>query len=238
MSIVQKIKDFIKAIIFKFINPPFVPASYSQAGEDCIVKFLFADKKMHSFQYLDIGTNKPDLYNNTYLFYLNGSSGVCVEADTSLIDEIKQVRPNDKIINAGVSVSDSVESEFYIFDIKGINTFDKEEAIKRESFGTHTIKEIVKVPLIHINQLIKQNFSRYPDFMSIDIEGLDFEVLKSLDFEIYPISVICVETCFYSESHIRPKDNRIIDFMLSKGYEIYADTYINSIFVKKDWFYA
>lgn len=92
------------------------------------------------------------------------------------------------------------------------------------------------MPLIHINDLIKQNFSRYPDFMSIDIEGLDFEVLKSLDFEIYPISVICVETCFYSESHIRPKDNRIIDFMLSKGYEIYANIILTQSLLKRTGF--
>ena len=73
--------------------------------------------------------------------------------------------------------------------------------------------------------------------LSLDIEGLDLEVLKSLDFEKYPIPVICVETCTYSENHIRPKDKTILEFVMSKGYEVYADTYINTIFVNKAWFY-
>jgi len=96
---------------------------------------------------------------------------------------------------------------------------------------------VVKVPLININKIIKENFTAFPDFLSIDIEGLDLDVLKSLDFDQFPIPVICVETCTYSEDHIRPKDYSIAEFVISKGYEVYADTYINTIFVNKDWFY-
>jgi hypothetical protein len=102
--------------------------------------------------------------------------------------------------------------------------------------GTFKLNEVVKVPLISINKIIKENFESFPDFLSIDIEGLDLDVLKSLDFNHYPIPVICVETCKYSENHIRPKDHSISDFLLTKGYEVYADTYINTIFVYKKWF--
>ena len=121
----------------------------------------------------------------------------------------------------------------------GIPTIDAagSEAEKRETSGTYKIKEVVKVPLVTINQIIKENFPAYPDFLSIDIEGLDLEVLKSLDFNKYPIPVICIETCVYSENHIRPKDLTIAEFIIPKGYEVYADTYINTIFVKTDWFY-
>jgi len=52
----------------------------------------------------------------------------------------------------------------------------------------------------------------------------------------YPIPVICVESCDYSETHIKPKDNQIIEFLTSIGYEVYADTYINTIFVNRKWF--
>lgn len=233
-EVLRKIKHtfFPQPIIIKEYN------SYSQAGEDAVLAFLFEDKKMKSVSYLDIGTNKPDNLNNTYLLYKKGSTGVCVEADVTLVPAIQKVRPNDKVIHAGVAVGDSKEADFYIFDITGLNTFDKEEAEKRAAFGTYKIKEVVRVPLISINQIIKENFISYPDFLSIDIEGLDLAVLQSLDFEKYPVSVICVETCTYSENHIRPKDHSIVEFVLSKGYEVYADTYINTIFVNKNWFYS
>ncbi len=212
--------------------------SYSQAGEDAVLNFLFNDKKIQKISYLDIGTNTPDDCNNTYLFYKRGSRGVCVEADISLIPIIKRVRPDDVIINAGVAVSELKEAPFYLFNLTGLNTFDAVEAQNRISSGYYFITETVTVPLIKINDLISKNFKSYPDLLSIDIEGLDLIVLQSLNFDKYPIPVICVETCSYSECHIRPKDHSISDFMISKGYEMYADTYINSIFVHKEWFYS
>lgn len=233
-----QIKEKIRRILYSVILPPCLPLSFSQAGEDAVLRFLFNDKKIEQISYLDIGTNVPDYCNNTYLFYKGGSRGVCVEADKSLIPEIEKIRPEDKILNVGVSIEGEKEADFYIFDIKGINTFDEAEAKKRESFGTFKITEVVKVPLLDINSIIKNNFTTYPDLISIDIEGLDLPVLRTLDFEKYPIPAICVETCIYSENHIRPKDKTIEEFMLTKGYEVYADTYINTIFVNKEWFYS
>lgn len=231
----QKIKNGIKKIVYKIIPPP--QSSYSQAGEDAVIRFLFNDFGLKQIKYLDLGTNIPDYGNNTYLFYKNSSRGVCVEADSSLMNKIRSVRPEDKVINAGVSVSEEKEADFYIFDEPSINTFDKEEAEYRSSFGNYKIVKVVKVPLIGINDLIKNNFDTYPDLLSIDIEGLDLDVLKSLDYTKYPLPVICVESCTYSENHIRPKDPTIAEFMITKGYEVYADTYINTIFVNKKWFY-
>lgn len=239
---IRKIKNLIRKFIFFFIKPEIRVVNkyntYSQAGEDRVLTFLFIDKKISKLSYLDIGTNDPINANNTYLFYSRGYRGVCVEADSSIIPLIKDKRAEDIIIHAGISVSDKKMADFYKFEAKGLNTFDKEEALRRESFGNNKIKEIVKVPLIGINQIIRENFKTYPDFISIDIEGLDYEVLKSLDFVKYPIPVICAETCTYSENHIRKKDYSIIDFLKTKGYEVYADTYINTIFVNKNWFYS
>jgi len=234
----QRIKRGIIKFVYSIIPVPNVPASYSQAGEDAILRFLFQDLGITDIKYLDLGTNKPDYSNNTYLFYRNGSRGVCVDADSSLIDAIKAKRPEDKVINAGVSVSCETEADFYIFDAHPINTFNKKEAEYRASLGNYKIAKVVKVPLININDLIKNNFTTYPDLLSVDIEGLDLEVLRSLDYTKYPVPVICVETCTYSENHIHPKDLNIAEFMITRGYEVYADTYINTIFVYKKWFYS
>lgn len=235
---IKRLKEKIRKTIYSIISPPVVPKSFSQAGEDAVLRFLFEDKKIQQISYLDIGTFSPDYCNNTYLFYTLGSRGVCVEADKSLIPKIKEVRPQDTILNVGVSIEGEKEADFFIFEAKANNTFDRNEAQRRESFGTYKITEVVKVPLLGINTIIENNFDIYPDLLSIDIEGLDLSVLKTLDFEKYPLPVICVETCTYSENHIRPKDKTIEEFMLTKGYEVYADTYINTIFVNKQWFYS
>ena len=229
---IKRIIALLKKIKFNYTQ-----TSYSQAGEDAIIRYLFNDYGKQTIKYLDLGTNTPDYCNNTYWFYKHKSRGVCVEADSSLIDKIKKIRPGDKVINAGVSVSIRGKADFYIFNESAINTFNKQEADERASSGRYKLVKVNQVELININDIIKNNFSTYPDFLSIDIEGLDLEVLRSLNYEKFPIPVICVETCNYSENHIRPKEKLISEFMLTQGYEIYADTYLNTIFVNKNWFY-
>ncbi|MEI6056746.1 MAG: FkbM family methyltransferase [Lentisphaerota bacterium] len=234
------LKSLIKEAVYSLVPPPSRSGmiSYSQAGEDLIMNFLFMDKNIDRIEYLDIGTNLPDICNNTFMFYVKGNHGVCVEANPELIEDIKSKRVRDKVINAGVSVKSDYVGELYIFDSNQISTFNKNEADKRINSGKYKIIDTVKVPMVSINRLIKENFKPFPHLLSLDIEGLDFEVIKTLDFDLYPIPVICMETCAYSENHIRTKDNSILDFMESKDYEVYADTYINTIFVNRTWFYS
>jgi FkbM family methyltransferase len=211
--------------------------SYSQAGEDAVLYFLMEDKKMGNFSYLDIGANMPDYGNNTYLFYTRGNRGVCVEADKTLLPRLKALRPEDTILHAGVAVGEEKQALFYVFNNRALNTFDKAEAEKRASYGQFKIEEVLPVRLVNINELISSHYKTYPDLLSLDIEGLDLAVLKSLDLHRFPVPVICVETCTYSENHIRLKNHDIAEYLGSRNYELYADTYINSIFVNKHWFY-
>jgi len=233
-----KLKDSIKQFIYKTIPPPYTNQSYSQAGEDCIVNFLFSQLGITSPTYLELGVYHPKTGSNTYKFYTNGGKGVLVEADKTLIHEIKDLRPNDIILNYGVGTGESAEAEFYIFEEPAHSTFDKSEADNRVKTGSYKLLRTEKVKLKNINTILSENFKTVPHFLSIDIEGLDLSVLKTLDFNKFPIPVICAETCTYSENHIKPKDKTIHDFMLNMGYFIYADTYINTIFVNSNWFHS
>jgi FkbM family methyltransferase len=233
----SRLRNLVRKGVYAVVTPPPVPPSYSQAGEDAVIRFLFADRRIQRISYLDVGTNRPISGNNTYLFYRNGCRGVCVEADKTLIPTIVKARPHDKVINAGVADGDEGEADFYIIDFMGLNTFDKEEADRVVALSGHKVVETVKVPLVSINRLIAENFEHRPDLLSIDIEGWDLRVLKTLDFERFPIPVICAETCVYSDNHIRSKNTGIAEFLSTKGYQVYADTYINTVFVNKDWFY-
>ena len=159
-----------------------------------------------------------------------------VEPDETLIPRLTSERQNDVVLNVGVGTKEDEEADFYIFKYPWLNTFSKEEANYRSSFGRFTITHISTVKLILINSIIKSYFDPYPDFLSIDIEGLDLAVLKTLDYSLYPIPVICAETCEYSENHKKKKNKAISEFMTSIGYFVYADTYINTIFVNEAWF--
>jgi FkbM family methyltransferase len=210
--------------------------SFSQAGEDQIIRYLFELLKIANPTYLDIGTNHPYIGNNSFFFYNRGASGVCVEPDPSFYSLIKKKRSRDIVVQAGVNVGSAEKAELYIFPhpYSGWNTFVREEAEKRENVTGIAIKKTEWVPLVHINDLIRQYFHPYPNLLSIDVEGLDLAILKSMDFEPYKPEVICVESITFSMTNEETKLNEVIDFLNSKGYFLFADTHINSIFCRSD----
>ena len=211
--------------------------SYSQAGEDIIVDMLFFSVGISRPSYLELGTNSPKQGNNTYKFYRKGAHGVLVEAAPSLIPAIQRTRPKDKVLNVGVGEKSGEHLQFFEFDCSGMNTFDAGEVKTRVASG-HKIKQTIVIPIIGINDILANNCIQTPHFLSIDIEGMDLQVLKSLDWQKYPIPVVCVETCLFSNTHIRGQDKAIPEYMESIGYFAYANTNINTIFVNKNWFYA
>lgn len=207
--------------------------SYSQSGEDILIKAAFDSLNISNPTYLDIGANHPYYLSNTYLFYSTGSSGVLVEPNKTLYENLKRKRKRDLCINCGIGVDDKSEADFYIMDADVLSTFSKDEAKFIESQGTYKIDKVVSVPLININTIIENNFTSPPDFISIDIEGMDYPILKSFDFSLYRPAIFCAETLKYDEHHRGPKIKEIIDLMVDNDYFIYADTHLNTIFLDK-----
>lgn len=235
---ISKLKRLLKRIIFKVIKPLVkVYNSNSQAGEDRILSFLFGSMGLRGITYIDIGANDPIICNNTYIFSSSNNKGVLVEPDPYYLPRIEKLRPNVKAIQAAVSTTDG-EADFFIFDEPTVNTLSREEALIRQRTGKYKLKETKKIKLITIEKIIREHMNNCtPHLISLDVEGVDYTILNSFDFKTYRVPVWIVETCEYSENHIKPKVQPIIDLMLEKGYFIYADTYINTIFVYKDWFY-
>ena len=237
---IRQTKALIKKVIFKFIKPPIqtvhVSNTYSQAGEDTILTFLFNSLGISHPQYVDIGANRPDVSSNSYLFYLRGSTGVCIEPDINLFKKFVAARPTDTCLNVAIGNSNLSELDFYVFDEPSVNTLSFKDAQERMIGGEFKHIDTIKVPIVKLEKVIEDNCNNLPDFISLDIEGVDYEVLSTFDFKKYPIPVWIVETIDYSPSYKKVKNNQILDFMLSKDYFIYADTYINTIFVLKSWF--
>ena len=211
-----------------------VKKSYSQCGEDIIVDFIREALKINTFSYLDIGANDPITINNTYLFYRKGFKGVCVEPDPILYDRLRRVRKGDVCLNAGIGTKAEKEADFYMMTVSTLNTFSKAEAERYQSYGNYKIEKTMKVPLISINGVIDQYLTPYPNFVSLDIEGLDFEIMETFDFSRFRPEIFCIETLTYTADNTEKKIKKLVDFVTDNGYMLYADTYINSIFVEKN----
>jgi len=241
LSFVRKILIYFKRKIKKYIYPKyrrfkignFAKISYSQCGEDLIIKFIFDCLGIEKPSYIDIGAHDPEYLNNTNIFYLNGSRGINIEPDPYCYQRIQDERNLD--INLNIGMADIVsEMDFYFMSTSTLNTFSKSEADKYADLG-HPIISVRKIKVDTLPNIIhKYCNGRFPDFLSLDVEGMDEIILKSINYDKNSPIVICVETISFSENGNGIKNRTIIEFLESKGYLVYADTYINTIFVKKD----
>lgn len=204
--------------------------SYSQSGEDLLVEQVFMILGRKRICYLDLGANHPTRFSNTYLFYQKGGTGVCVEPDPTLQPLFKRWRNRDTLLTCGVGLEEG-EADFYVMTTNTLNTFSKEEAERYQGYGRQKIERVIKLPLKPVNTILSEYFKACPNFVSLDIEGLDFQILRSLDFERWRPEVFCVETLTYTENKTERKLSEIVEFMKDHGYMVYGDTYINTIFV-------
>lgn len=208
--------------------------SYAQCGEDLIVNHLFNMLGISRPTYLDIGAHHPTYLSNTYYFYKRGCRGVCVEPDPHLFRNIERKRKGDTCLNVGVGsqLNSGDARDFFVMSCPTLNTFSKEEAQRYQSYGKQKIKKVISVPLISVNEILGDYFTTTPNFVSLDVEGLDFQIAESIDFNRFRPEVFCIETLSYTEDRTEVKLNNVIELMGRRQYVVYADTYINTIFVE------
>ena len=208
--------------------------SYSQCGEDIIVSGLFQTFDISSPTYLDLGAHHPTYLSNTYLFYRKRSYGVCVEPDPGSFQNLRQKRKRDICLNVGVGTTSQDKAEFFLMSESTLNTFSGDDARRIDAETSYKIIRTIQIPLVSVNEIIAQNFQSAPNFVSLDIEGLDLEILESFDFGRWRPEIFCIETAVFSDKRSDAiKIPEIARFMEQQGYFAYADTYINTIFVDK-----
>jgi FkbM family methyltransferase len=206
--------------------------SYSQCGEDMIVDFLFMWIGTKDIVYLDIGAHHPTWLSNTYHLYRKGNRGVLIEPDADLCVGLRAKRPQDNVLNVAVGLSGDDTIPMYVMTSRTLNTLDQAQAQGLEAAGRERIEAVREVRRLGVNEILAQYFAAgKPNFVSLDVEGLDFAILQAWDFNRFRPQVFCVETLTYTQDNTERKLTEIIDLMVSRGYKVYADTFVNTIFV-------
>ena len=209
--------------------------SWSQSGEDIIIEYLFRLRKIDAPSCLDIGAYDPIVSNNTYKFFLKGSKCVNIDANPASIERFNATRQRDVNLNVGIGGNEGW-LDFYIMEDESLNTFSAEEKINLEKTGSR-LKEVKKIEMLPVNTIMEKYFTTPPDLISVDAEGVDFDIMKSLDFSRYAPKVICIESINYTPDGTGTKRTDLCNFIENAGYFEYANTNINSIFVKRAWWF-
>ena len=210
--------------------------TFSQSGEDSIIKYIFNTLGRKIGTYLDLGANHAFHLSNTYNFYASGARGVLLEANPELAMELVEKRPEDIVINKCLAEKSGETLDFYILNGDGLSTSDY-NAVQNFIKENPSLKITKKITIdsITINEIIEEYFpEKAPDIMNIDIEGMELSILKMTDFEKFrPLIIICEMIEYKNGLTIGQKNNEILEFMQKNDYQEFAFTGINSIFIDK-----
>ena len=208
--------------------------SYSQAGEDSIIAHIVASVGIpfDECTYLDLGANQPKEMSNTYFYYSKGAKGVLVEANPKLAQRLTAVRSRDVVLNKCISGVSGEYLDFNIMNIDGLSLVGDPSDILEKNPSAKVL-ETVAVETVSVPDIMEKYFSdKPPVIMNVDIEGMEMDVLNSIDFEKCRPLIIITEMIPYSTGlTVNVKNSEIQDFMKGVGYEEFAFTGINSIFV-------
>ena len=208
----------------------FTIKSYSQEGEDMILRRFFEFKK-NGF-YVDVGAHHPKRFSNTYFFYKKGWKGINIDAMPGSMDAFEKVRPRDINIELPIS-SKKQKLKYYGLNEPALNGFSKELSEQRNNsrgydiiftrdLQTQTLQNVLDTYLPK-EQII--------DFLSIDVEGLDFDVIKSVDLNKVRPRLILIE--ILSSSYHELINNEITTHIISHNYSIFSKT-INTVIFKSN----
>jgi len=213
---------FLKINLYSF-------ESYSLEGEDRLISRYFESK--NSGFYIDIGSNHPLRFNNTFIFFKKGWKGVNVDADEESINLFRRYRKSDINICSAVGNSSKL-TNYYRFNDSALNTFDENYHRHYQEIG-YKLLGTSKLKVRKLSEILsKLQIPKKIDFMSIDVEGKELDVLKSNNWEKYRPKLIIVEV-FNIIDFKSANSNKITTYLKSKKYRLFAKTLSNLIYINE-----
>jgi FkbM family methyltransferase len=210
--------------------------SYSSYGEDSILNgvikrlsWLMNKDLFEQNTYIDVGSFHPVRESNTYFLYKKGWFGTLVDPNSYFNAIVHEERPNDILYNCAVDIEEGTK-EFYMFgNVDSSNTLSPEFAERKKSSQHTDVSWVAQVPTKTINEIINihiQYFQKTPFFLNIDIEGKDFDVIKTYSHDVR-IPFIMLED---DSNHIF-NGSSIRKYMESIGYEPIATTFLTTLYI-------
>ncbi|WP_296892215.1 FkbM family methyltransferase [Thiobacillus sp.] len=203
---------------------------YGQDGEDLILD-RFLEHQRNGF-YVDVGAHHPVRFSNTYLFYRRGWRGLNIDAEPGSMRLFKKLRRRDINIECGVAGRGGLMT-YFRFNEPALNTFEEGEARLKDK-PPYKIIEQVEVPVRRLDDLLDQYMppGQKIDFMTVDVEGKDYEVLASNDWQRFRPRYILAETLRTDMLHLA--ECPVVRLLGGVGYIPVAKTYNTTFFASGD----
>lgn len=223
----RRIVDGVKMILRPeeyFVYPrgtyDFHQISYSQEGEDRVLASYFRRKRESGF-FVDVGAYHPQRFSNTYLFYLRGWRGINIDAQPNSMQLFRKVRPRD--INLEMPIHDSGAAlPYFQYEEPAVNGFSRQLSEHRAANG-----KFKQTSQIHLQtHRLEHVLDRYLpagqpiDFLTIDVEGMEFQVLNSNDWKKYRPEVVLLEVLHFDFGSLATSP--ACSLLMDNGYHLHS----------------
>ena len=215
--------------------------SYSLTSIDLLISHIFKNKKNGFF--IDVGCNHPVYNNNSYLLYKKGWRGINIDLDKKSIELFNLYRKKDLNINSAISSKVEEVDCFFYHDKSPINTLNKKSS-EYQKVKPKIIKKITTQTLKSV--IVNSDFSEEKiDFLSLDVEGYELEVLKGLDLKLYSPSIIVLEYLDLSIDKLEVYnfniknilDSEIYNYMIDNNYSLVNWMHSDLVFAHNEFIF-
>lgn len=180
--------------------------SHSQCGEDLQIAHYI--RKRERVTYVDVGCLWPRHFSNSYFFYERGGSGLCIDANPTVAEEFQRARPRDLFLSCGIAAARGTMT-YHMHGNPVFNTLSATHAaeLAQRAAGMEDspqregreLTATVEVPIVNVEEAVHSTgFAARcedgrVDFLSIDVEGLELEVLSGFGFQALRPRLVVVE---------------------------------------------
>jgi FkbM family methyltransferase len=212
-----------KAAVYSNLKYAYHHISFSQEGEDGVLQRLF-ERKPEGF-YVDVGSHHPQRFSNTYRFYLRGWNGINIDPLPGSKVRFDALRQGDINLELGISESTG-ELTYYSFEEPALNTFDPKVAASRDS----RLISKDRIQVLRLSDVLDRHLppNQKIDFLTIDVEGLDLQVLRSNDWSRYRPSYVLAEALGMRDVD-QVINSELHAYMVAEGYSLFAKC-VNTLF--------
>ena len=201
--------------------------SYAQNLEDVVL-----DRALHapSGFYVDVGAASPSTASVTRHFYELGWSGINIEPLPEYVSELRLARPRDWTIEAVAGASPGQSSFHVVESDQDLSTFDPRRVEQMRAEGIRTNECLTE--MVTLNDVLEQAQPMAIDFLKIDAEGTEREVLLGIDLRMWRPRVLLIEATF-PNSQI-PSHGEWEDLVLKEGYLFASFDGINRFYAAEE----
>ena len=223
MKYIKHIKNLLKY----FVKQPHCQSTfYSHYGEDMILHYIF--QKQTTGFYVDVGSYHPEFFSNTKKLYDKGWSGINIDANIDSIKHFNSYRPNDINLNFAIAEKEGIGK---FFKFRGIDplgggsgnslSLDIKKAYEKQGLKAQTSNIQMKTLASILGEYaVNKNI----DFLNIDVEGFDFQVLKSNNWDLFRPQVIAVEIWHKDIDYDHVIEHEIYKYLRTKNYRAFSNT--------------